>query len=431
MGENVDGMKGSDGKSKKRSLSLSEEGKKYLKDGLPETNLVKALRRGPLGFDEARVKVDNFNIALQWAKKNGWVEIKKDKIYLLEEPGETVLNGALKKIADGGAVDPKAVDMLLQRKLVRRVVRGDVDKLVGKEVTALTPQLLKTGLWKQVKFRPYNVRALGRKIHPGKRQPYNQFLMKVRQKLVELGFKEMVGPTIETEFWNFDALFQPQNHPARDWTQTYNLKHPQSGRLPDKNIVDRVKATHENGWKTGGTGWGYRWDEDKAARLMPRAHDTAISPRYLAQGVEIPGKYFNIVRCYRPDVIDATHGVEFNQTGGFVVAEGLTFKNLLGLLKQFAYEIAGAEKVKFYPDYYPFTEPSCQISIKHPELGWMEAAGAGIFRPELTEPLGVKEPVIAWGFGVDRLAMHALGINDIRNLFSSSLEWLRSQRIVM
>jgi phenylalanyl-tRNA synthetase alpha chain len=417
-------------KPKRESFELSEEGEKYLKRGLPEMNLVKALKRGPLSLDEARTKVDNFNIAFQWAKKNNWVEAKDGMLHLVEEPKESALNGALKAIADDGSVEPKTVGTLIQRKLVKRIVRGEVDKLVGKEVATLTPDLLKTGLWKKVKFRSYNVEARGKKIHGGKRQPYNSFLMKVRYKLVELGFKEMTGPTIETEFWNFDALFQPQNHPARDWTQTYNLKYPQYGDLPDKKIVAQVKATHEDGWKTGGTGWGYKWDDRKAARLMPRAHDTAISPRYLSSSVEIPGKYFNIVRCYRPDVIDATHGVEFNQTGGFVVGEGLNFKNMLGLLKQFASEIAGAKEMRFYPDYYRFTEPSCQISIKHPELGWIEAAGAGIFRPELTEPLGVKEPVLAWGFGIDRLAMHALKINDIRNLFSTNLEWLRSQTIV-
>jgi len=418
----------------KKRIKLTDEGKKYLERGLPEKNLVDALKAGPMNFELAKKKIDNFDIAFQWAKKNGWVEVKEGKLALIKHPEFIAEQDALKKLADGRAaeVDDVLLEKLAWRKLVKiegMAVR-EAKKLVEKEVADLTPELIKTGLWKQAKFKPYNVKAVGKKIHAGKRQPYNQFLLKVRQKLVELGFKEMTGPTIETEFWNFDALFQPQNHPARDWTQTYNLKYPKFGRLPDKRIVSHVKATHEHGWTTGGTGWGYKWDARKASRLMPRAHDTAISPRYLAKDVEIPGKYFNIVRCYRPDVIDATHGVEFNQTGGFIIAEDLTFKHLLGLLKQFAYEIAGAKKVRFYADYYPFTEPSCQISIKHPELGWIEAAGSGIFRPELTEPLGIKEPVIAWGFGIDRLAMHALNINDIRYLFSRNLEWLRNQKIV-
>jgi phenylalanyl-tRNA synthetase alpha chain len=300
------------------------------------------------------------------------------------------------------------------------------EKFIGKEIANLSEELIKTGVWKSVKLRPYNVTAAGKNLRIGKRQPYNKFLMDVRRKLVELGFVEMTGPTIETEFWNFDALFQPQNHPSRDWAQTYSLKYPQYGNLPPKDLVDKVKQTHENGWKTGSTGWQCKWDERKAARLTPRAHDTAISPRYLSKGVEIPGKYFSIARCYRPDVIDRTHGVEFNQMGGFVLAEDLTFKDLLGLLKQFAIELGGIKETKFGAGYFPFTEPSCEVYGKHPELGWMELAGAGIFREELTKPLGIEVPVIAWGFGIDRIAMHKLNINDIRFLFSQNLEWLRN-----
>jgi len=296
-------------------------------------------------------------------------------------------------------------------------------------IVSLTHDIIKTGLWRGKKFKPVDVQAVGkmdRKIVSGEKQPYNQFVWEVRKKVVEMGFKEISGQTIVTEFWNFDALYQAQNHPSRDWTQTYNLKYPMYGRLPDKKIVERVKATHENGWKTGSTGWGYKWDAKTASRLMPVAHDTAISPIILSSDeLKIPGKYFQIVRCYRPDVIDATHGVEFNQMGGFVVGKDLTFKNLLGLLKEFVNKIIGPYETKFSTGYFPFTEPSCEISVKHPKLGWIESAGAGIFRPELTEPLGVKVPVIAWGFGIDRLAMFKLGTKDIRDLFSRNLDWLR------
>jgi len=147
-------------------------------------------------------------------------------------------------------------------------------------------------------------------------------------------------------------------------------------------------------------------------------------------GLEIPGKYFQIVRCYRPDVIDATHGVEFNQMGGFVIDENITFRHLLGLLKEFAKEMAGTDKVRFYTDYFPFTEPSVQLSAKHPDLGWIEFGGAGLFREELTAPLGIKQPVIAWGLGIDRLAMFKLGITDIRELFSYKLDWLRNVKVI-
>ncbi|MGC8812314.1 MAG: phenylalanine--tRNA ligase subunit alpha, partial [Candidatus Aenigmatarchaeota archaeon] len=294
----------------------------------------------------------------------------------------------------------------------------EVKKLKGKEVVYLTPELIKTGLWKEVKFKPYNVEVVGKKIYPGKRHPYVKFLNEMRQRLVELGFKEVRGQTIVTEFWNFDALFQPQMHPARDWSQTYSLKYPKYGKLPEEKIVKKVKEAHEKGWK-------YKWSEKVASQLIPVPHDTAFSPMVLcSKKLEIPGKYFQIVRCYRPDILDATHGVEFTQMGGIVVGE-MNFRDLLGLLKSFVEELIGNYRVKFVPAYFPFTEPSVEVLVETPELGWMESAGAGIFREELCKPLGVEVPVLAWGFGVDRLAMIKLGVSDIRELFSRNLKWLR------
>jgi phenylalanyl-tRNA synthetase alpha chain len=412
---------------------LTDEGRKYLDKGLPEMNLLKSLKK-PLDITEARKKVDDFGIALQWAKKNGWVRVENGKINPVASPKGAPEQDALKSISMNGRPPENVIKILLRRKLITEeredVVKRAEKYLLQKELVNLPPELIKTGLWKKVRLKPYNVKVTGKTPYIGKRQPYDQFLLQARRKLIELGFKEMDGSVIETEFWNFDALFQAQNHPSRDWTQTYSLSNPKTGRLPGKSIVENVRQTHENGWETGSTGWGYKWDPKKAARLMPRAHGTACSARQLAKGVEIPGKYFSIVRCFRPDVIDATHGVEFNQTEGIVIDDSLNFRSLLGVLKQFAVEFAGAEKVKFYPDYYPFTEPSVQLSAKHPKMGWIEFGGAGIFRPELTEPLGVKQPVIAWGLGIDRLAMFKLGLNDIRELFSQDLNWLRKQAVL-
>ncbi len=411
---------------------LTKEGQEYLNQGLPEKNLVEFLNNHPkksIKIEKAIAHIKRFHIGLKWTMDKGWIDREHDEIFLIRMPSEVPEQQALEKVAKGKEVDEKLLNVLLQRKLVEKAVIGDVDKLIGKEITELSPELLKTGIWKQVSFKPYNVEAVGKKLHIGKRQPYKQFLNEVKRKLIELGFQEMTGPLIETEFWNFDALFQPQNHPARDWTQTYQLKYPKEGKLPDKKVVENVKSAHEKGI-AGGTGWGYRWNPKIAMGLMPRAHGTALSARTLASHPKIPGKYFAMVRCFRPDIIDATHGVEFNQTEGIVIDESLNFKNLLGILKMFATEIAGAEKVKFLPDYYPFTEPSAQLSALHPELGWIEFGGSGIFREELTKPLGVDEPVLAWGIGIDRLAMFKLDIKDIRYLFSQDLNWLRNKGVV-
>ncbi|HLC67340.1 MAG TPA: phenylalanine--tRNA ligase subunit alpha [archaeon] len=412
---------------------LTEEGRNYMEHGLPERRLIELVKNhSGLGMGEARGKMGReFSIALQWCKKYGCIEVKDGSLFLRKEHPKDLgaQENAMKSVFSSGTTDDEMLTVLVNRKLAEKEgekMAERAEKLVGKEITNLTTDLIKTGTWQKVRLKPYNVEFAGKTIHVGKRQPYNKFLDDVRHKLVEMGFREMSGPTIELEFWNFDALFQPQNHPSRDWTQTYSLKQPKEGSLPDKALVDKVRAAHENGWRTGSTGWGYKWDPKKAARLMPRAHGTAMSARMLTH-CEIPGKYFAISRCYRPDIIDATHGVEFNQTEGIVIDESLNFRNLLGVLKEFAVEFAGAEKVKFLPDYYPFTEPSVQMSAKHPELGWVELGGAGIFREELTKPLGVDVPVIAWGLGVDRLAMFKLGIKDIRNLFSQNLDWLRKQ----
>jgi phenylalanyl-tRNA synthetase alpha chain len=415
------------------TYELTEEGLKYLRQGLPERNLIELLEK-PIELKEAQKKVENFSIALQWGKKKGWIKIEEGRVYPLRKPEAIPEEEALKRINEGREVEGDILSVLLSRKLVREV-REDIfrkaERYAGKEVTHLTEELIKTGVWRKVKFKPYQVEVPGKRIFPGKRQPYQQFVEKIKRKLVELGFKEMIGPLVETEFWNFDALYQPQDHPARDWASTYQLKYPRMGRLPEQKIVDQVKSCHEDGWVTGSTGWGYRWDPKQAMRLLPRAHGTCLSARTLASGPESPGKYFAIARCYRPDVLDATHLIEFNQAEGIVIDESLNLKNLLGILEIFAKEIAGAEKVKFLPDYYPFTEPSVQLSAYHPRMGWMEFGGSGIFREELTRPLGVDIPVIAWGIGIDRLAMFKLGVRDIRYLFSQDLSWLRESKMVI
>ena len=401
---------------------LTEEGKKYLKSKLPELRLVELCKGNKHTVGELKQKMKDFSIGIQWAKKNGWIKIVNNFIIVENIPETIPEMYALDQVDKNIKIDEKMIKLLESRNLIKKA--SEKKEITG-EILNLTSDIIKNKLWEGKKFKKYNTEAPGKKIYPGKIHPYNRFLRKIRERLVDQGFIEIKGNAIELEFWNFDALYQPQNHPSREWTDTYSMKTPIKGKLPSSKIVNNVKAAHENGWKTKSTGWQYKWSHNKASKLMPVAHDTFLSPKVLAsKELKIPGKYFQIVRCYRPDVIDATHGVEFNQMGGMVIEKNLTFRDLLGLLEEFA-ELAGVKKIKFFPDYYPFTEPSVQISGKHPEMGWIEFAGAGIFRPELTEPLGIKDPVIAWGFGIDRLAMYKLGVKDIRNIFTQNLKLLR------
>jgi phenylalanyl-tRNA synthetase alpha chain len=415
-----------------QKLVLTADGEKALKNGMPENIFLETLTSlgGKVSFEElmreSKLSQKEFNVALGINKRKAFIIVANG---MIEETGVAKeqevfdLSNALRNIADGKITD---FPELLQRGLAEK------KEFVGRKISVTSSgldakKMLMSGNIKRV----YDVEAPVPELFMGKEAPYIQFLKQIRSKLVTLGFKEMQSPLIVPEFYNFDVLFQPQNHPARTWTDTYQLKQPKFGILPDKKKVAAIKAAHEHGGVSASTGWRYTWNEEIARKLMPAAHGTAHSARQLVSGVEMPQKYFAIARCFRPDVLDATHLLEFNQMEGFVAGDDLNFKHLLGLLKEFAIDVAGAEKVKFFPDYYPFTEPSVQLSAKHPELGWIEFAGAGMFRPEMLENLGIKGQVIAWGMGIDRLAMFKLGIKDIRYLFAEDIGYLRNAKGVL
>jgi len=299
---------------------------------------------------------------------------------------------------------------------------------VVEEISQLSPELLKDGSWRTKRFRKYTISLRAPRIGIGKKHPYREFLDTVKTQLVSMGFQEMRGALVETEFWNMDALFMPQFHPARDIHDVYFLKNPTHATTIAEPFLTRVTQAHQNGGKTGSTGWKYVFNAERAKRLVLRSQGTAVSARTLASVPAVPGKYFSIARCFRYDQVDATHATDFFQVEGIVLGEDINFRTLLGLLNLFAREVAQAKEVKFLPAYFPFTEPSVELHVRHPRLGWMELGGAGLFRREVTLPLGVTVPVIAWGLGLDRMAMIALGIHDIRELFTDNLELIRTTR---
>ncbi len=299
--------------------------------------------------------------------------------------------------------------------------------LTGEELGAITPEMLEKGSWKHGSFRPYNVQVPPARVIPGRRNPYVEFLDSVKDKLVSLGFEEFDGNMVETEFWNSDALFMPQFHSARDIHDVYYIEEPTHAKFIEEPYLSRIAAAHENGGNTGSRGWQYHFDRDFTRRLILRSQGTVLSARQLPKA-SVPGKYFGIVRCFRYDRVDATHLSDFYQTEGIVLGKDVNLRTLLGFLEMFAIEVAGAKEVKYVPGYFPFTEPSIEVHIKHPVLGWFELGGSGIFRPEVTKSLGIDVPVLAWGIGIDRMALMALGLNDLRELFSPDLESVRTRR---
>ena len=448
-------------------VKLGAEGETHAENGLPERLLIKALAAhgGEADFDKAAAEAgldQKFKqIALGWILRKNWAAYNsKTNTLQIADPllhEVAVPEGNDEKLlrylhgknqAPLNVLSPElqeAVQTLKKRKLLttedktHRIIEITAEgkqaakdnTAAAEEVTQLTPELIITGKWRTSKLQKYNIKAPVAKTWPGKKHPYLSFLEEVRAKLVTLGFKEMTGTSVETSFFNFDALYTPQDHPARETDGIYFVKNPEYGDLNAyETAVANVKATHENGWRTGSTGWQYKYSTQEARRLILRGHGTCLSARtLLSKDLEIPSRHFSIARCYRPEVNDKTHLNEFNQVEGIVIDKNLTLRDLLGVLAKFALEIAGADKVRFKPDYFPFTEPSVELSAYKEGYGWVEFGGSGIFRPEVTLPLGIEVPVIAWGLGVDRLFMMRAGINDIRDIFSQSLDWLRRKEV--
>lgn len=224
---------------------------------------------------------------------------------------------------------------------------------VLEEVSQLTPELLKEGSWRTKRFRKYTISLRAPRIAPGKKHPYREFLDTVKTKLVSMGFQEMRGPLVETEFWNMDALFMPQFHPARDIHDVYFVKAPKQAASIAEPFLSRVAQAHQDGGSTGSTGWHYSFDMERARRLVLRSQGTAVSAHTLAAQPAVPGKYFSIARCFRYDQVDATHATDFFQVEGIVLGEDINFRTLLGLLNLFAREVAQAKEVKFLPAYFP------------------------------------------------------------------------------
>ena len=321
----------------------------------------------------------------------------------------------------------------IERETVTYQLTGEFEQVVqalksagvtGNEIGEVTPSMLASGDWRKGTFRGYNINIPPARIIPGRTNPYVQFLESVKDKLCALGFQEFDGPLVETEFWNGDALFMPQFHAARDIHDVYRIKNPTHAKFIEEPYLTNVANVHKNGGNSGSRGWNYEFDNEFTRRLIMRSQGTVLSAHQLHKA-EIPGKYFGIARCFRYDKVDATHLSDFYQTEGIVLGENVNLKTLLGFLEMFAVEIAGATDVKYVPGYFPFTEPSIEVHIKHPKLGWFELGGSGIFRPEVTKAMGVDVPVAAWGIGIDRMALMALGLNDLRELFCEDVERVR------
>src|SRR5207237_775151 len=157
---------------------------------------------------------------------------------------------------------------------LRRKGWADVAKTPEGSVVSVTPEGREAAGWRQVDFRRYDTNAVAPLVRPGKRHVLGAYIERIRRIFLSMGFTEIDGDFVQSAFWNFDALFQPQDHPARDQLDTFYLAKPSTLRLPDESILRKVAEAHENGGGTGSAGWRYKWDRKEAERAVLRSHTT-------------------------------------------------------------------------------------------------------------------------------------------------------------
>jgi phenylalanyl-tRNA synthetase alpha chain len=441
----------------KTIYSLGKEGKRFVEKGLPEKRALQLLsdKKGTVTLHDLSsvLHSDEISVAIGWLKTNGWATIRKEKDTLIEitDKGKK----ALSEVTDEEKllrllyehpeqeIEKNNIKPLISRKNVikeKELITSSIalteqgKKLVEtgfeiqEEISQMTSSVIKNSEWKQKTIRPYDIHAFAPALYGGKPHPLVKLISEIRQIFVEMGFQEIQGEYVESCFWNMDVLFIPQDHPAREMQDTFYCKVPSKLPIQEQQLLKEIAKIHENGGTTGSSGWGYTFSKTEGERALLRTHTTVNTIRYLYHHPTPPCKVFSLERVFRKEDIDTTHLPEFYQIEGIIYEENANFRQLIGILKEF-YRRMGFEKIRFRPGYFPYTEPSMEVEVFW-NGKWMELGGSGIFRPEVTEPVGVKTPVLAWGLGLERLAMLRYDLTDIRSLYISDLEWLRKTPIL-
>ncbi len=450
---------------------ITEEGATYVADGLPETRLYRAAADAgaaddPVSMGEVIGRADlagpEVDIALANFPRKGFGTVESGELTIDasvdpdDDPEATAL-AAIQNASDADDagdgdvltdVDDDILDRLASRGLVERTERtsrsvtltdaGVTALMEGVEasetVAQVTPELLASGEWRDVEFTEYDVEADAPEVGGGRKHVLRRTADRVKDVLVGMGFQEMEGPHADSDFWINDCLFMPQDHPARTHWDRFALDVPPMDDIPEA-LIDRVESAHREGYGEDGDGYHSPWSESFAREVALRGHTTSLSMRYLSgyagADLEPPQRYFSVEKVYRNDTLDPTHLLEFFQIEGWVMAEDLSVRDLMGTFEEF-YRQFGITDIRFKPHYNPYTEPSFELFGKHPETGEeIEIGNSGIFREEVTGPLGVDCDVMAWGLALERLAMLTTGAEDIRDLHGTlaDIEFLRNAEV--
>jgi phenylalanyl-tRNA synthetase alpha chain len=441
--------------SSTQRVFVASEGMEAAKKGLPERRLVNSLKEGKVTISQVlasgAIKNEEINAAIAGARRNQWIQLVEGKMVptplaAKKSPEETFIEN-LKREGEGVEVSklteeekrvleqlkkrPNYIEIKEEKESRISLTDAAKQKIIPTlnqekklEHRRLTTELITSGKWKETNFSALDVQAPAPVIYPGRRHPLIEIIEEIKEIFIGLGFSEIEGPVIQSSFWNFDALFTPQDHPSREMQDTFYISAAEVQQpLPipaSKDQISKISRIHKERWNR-------YWDIQEAQRLVLRTHTTPVTVQHLAKVKSSDvGRFFSVGRVFRNEKVSYKHLVEFHQVEGVSTSEEASLRDLMGLQKEF-YAKMGLKRIKFWPTFFPYTEPSLQSMVYNEKLEkWVELFGMGIFRPEVTKPLGIKNPVLAWGGGLERIAMLRFGLDDVRELYGNKLAWLRS-----
>ena len=423
---------------------VTSQGMEEAKKGLPERRLVNSLKQGNATIAQVlasgAIKNEEINAAIAGARRNQWIQLIEGKMIPTplaneQSPEETFIAniGGGREIAKLTKTEKDVLEQLKKRpnyveikedKEIRisltDAARQIIPKLNQEKLERrLTTEAITSGKWRETRFSALDVEAGTPIIYPGRSHPLTEIIEEVKEIFIGLGFSEIEGPVIQSSFWNFDALFTPQDHPAREMQDTFYISGHTQSISASKDQIFKVSKVHRERWNR-------HWEVKESQRSVLRTHTTPVTVRHLAKVRSEVGRFFSVGKVFRNEKLSYKHLAEFHQVEGVATAQDASLRELMGLQKEF-YAKMGIKRVKFWPTFFPYTEPSLQSMVYNEKLEkWVELFGMGILRPEVTKPLGIKNRVLAWGGGLERIAMLRFGLDDVRELYGNKLAWLRS-----
>jgi phenylalanyl-tRNA synthetase alpha chain len=402
--------------SKSSTLSLGKNGVDSFEKGLPERRLLNLLTNGPRKLSDLQKELGFvFGPAMGLSRKNNWIETSTDEIILKTIPSILPGEKTLQQIGSGN-LSKDQIDKIDLTELLKRP-----DFILENIMTSKKISLTDSAKSMDVSniSGAIDVEANVPELFVARTHPLKDTIDEIREIFVTLGFSEIFGNMTQSSFWNFDALFTPQDHPARELQDTFFLDGVSAKKIGTAEQIRKVSDSHKKNWR-------YQWDINEARKMVLRTHTTCVTIKHLAEKKPDEARIFSLGRVFRNEKVSYKHLVEFNQIEGIVVGKDANLRNLMGIQREF-YKRIGITKIKFWPTFFPYTEPSLQTMVYNEKLGkWIELFGMGIFRPEVTKPLGITKPVLAWGGGIERIAMLKYGLTDVREFYNNDLGWLRS-----